>query len=188
MHFSLSADEVERKNVQEVFAYNHGLDIEASFILRNEIIFSDMEIGRGFDGRMSLLIGKGFASFAVDVSKARFSGIVFIRYQEDAFFPYEISTVNSRWMYRMRMMQQARLNAKPSKLMIVYDLLLVRKRTAYINVFMFLVFLNYSLFTTSAGFSLAACHTRQLMLMMTTASSPTKTRRKDQMLMSIWRI
>ena len=81
---------MERKNIQEVFAYNHGLGIEASFILRNEIIFSDMEIGRGFDGRMSLLIGKGFASFAVDVSKARFSGIVFIRYQEDVFFPYEI--------------------------------------------------------------------------------------------------
>ena len=63
-HFSFSADKVERKNVQEVFAYNHGLGIEASFILRNEIIFSDMEIGRGFDGRMSLLVGKRFTAIS----------------------------------------------------------------------------------------------------------------------------
>ena len=31
-------------------------------------------------------------------------------------------------MYRIRMMQQARLKAKPSRLMMVYDLLLKRKR------------------------------------------------------------
>ena len=33
--------------------------------------------------------------------------------------------------------EQAKLNAKPSRLMRVYDLLLKRKRIAYINVFMF---------------------------------------------------
>ena len=63
-HFSFSADEVERKNVQEVFAYNHGLGVEAFFILRNEIVFFYMEIGCGFDGRMSLLVGKRFTAIS----------------------------------------------------------------------------------------------------------------------------
>ena len=91
-------------------------------------------------------------------------------------FPSKSFTVSSRWMYRMRMMQQARLNAKPSKLIRVYDLLLKRKRTAYVIVFMFLVLFNYSLFITKAGSIFAAfriCHQSVPMEMSATISKAT---------------
>ena len=44
------------------------------------------------------------------------------------------STVSSLWIYRIRMMLHARLNASPSKLMIVYDLERIKKRQAYFKV------------------------------------------------------
>ena len=44
-------------------------------------------------------------------------------------------TVNGN-VYRIKMVQQAKLNAKPNKLIMVYALLRLRKRMAYVNVFM----------------------------------------------------
>ena len=47
------------------------------------------------------------------------------------------STVSSLWIYRIKMILHARLNASPSKLMIVYDLERIKKRQAYFSVFIF---------------------------------------------------
>src|SRR5699024_2345894 len=71
-----------------------------------------------------------------------------------------VSTVSSLCIYRISMMQQARLKASPSKFITVYDFERIRKRQAYFSVFIICQIYNfyvfYSFFIMLAGLMLAA--------------------------------
>ena len=60
---------MEWQDIQEIVAYNHGLTIVFSFILRDEVVIHYVEVGRCLDGGMTLFIGERLAPITVYVPK-----------------------------------------------------------------------------------------------------------------------